>query len=147
VANTEALAISDLNASLVRKAIEDSGFRAQLVADPKAAVEKVLNTQLPAGISLKVVEASANEFTIVLPYEAKTSADGELSDADLESVAGGSKSGAKNFFNGVGNYITHNPLTIGSAVGGAVVGAATMGAAGTAVGLGCKAASAATGQH
>ena len=31
MANTEALAISDLNATLVRKAIEDSAFRAQLV--------------------------------------------------------------------------------------------------------------------
>jgi hypothetical protein len=95
---SEAQLVSNLNAAVVNKAIQEPAFRAQLLANPKAAVEKALNAPLPAGITLKVIEAGKTDFTVVLPYQAKTSANGELSDSDLESVAGGSKSGATQFF-------------------------------------------------
>jgi hypothetical protein len=107
---SEAQLVSNLNAAVVHKALQDSAFRAQLLANPKAAVEKALNAPLPAGITLKVIEAGKTDFTVVLPYQAKTSANGELSDADLESVAGGSKSGATSFFNGLGAGVSGGAL-------------------------------------
>ncbi len=98
---TEAQLIARLNAAVVDRAISEPAFRAELLADPRAAIEKALDIPLPDGLVLKVLEASQAEYTIVLPYEAKLGANGELTDADLESVAGGSKSGATSFFKGL----------------------------------------------
>lgn len=114
----EAQLIQQLHDHVVAKSMQDPAFRASFVANPRAAVEKELNTPLPAHIKLNVVESPANTMTIVLPHVSAVAADGELSDSDLEAVAGGSKSGATSFFEGVGKVITDNPVTIGSAVGG-----------------------------
>lgn len=85
-----ALQVSDLNTSIVQLAIDNANFRAALLANPKAAVEKATGAPLPGNLNLKVVEATAGEFTVVLPYQPKAGANGELSDSDLEAVAGGS---------------------------------------------------------
>jgi len=78
-------------------AVQDPEFRAQLLADPRAAVERVFG-HVPAQIKLNVVQEGPNDYTIVVPHVAASNANGELSDADLESVAGGSKAGAQTFF-------------------------------------------------
>jgi hypothetical protein len=114
---SEAQLVSNLNAAVVNKAIQEPAFRAQLLANPKSAVEKALNAPLPAGLTLKVIEAGKTDFTVVLPYQAKTSANGELSDSDLESVAGGSKSGASSFLGGLAIGITGNGSGDGTAEG------------------------------
>jgi hypothetical protein len=88
---TEAQNISAATAAVVQKAILEPAFRAALLANPKATIEKVLNVKLPATLNLKVIEATQTEYTVVLPYQAKVGAAGELSDSDLEAVAGGSK--------------------------------------------------------
>jgi hypothetical protein len=121
---SEAQLVSNLNAAVVHKAIQEPAFRAQLLADPKSAVEKALNAPLPAGLTLKVIEAGKTDFTVVLPYEPKTSANGEMSDDDLESVAGGSKAGANSFFNSLANGLTGTGGSDGSAEGaaGAILG-------------------------
>ncbi|HEY9724137.1 MAG TPA: hypothetical protein V6D47_19200 [Oscillatoriaceae cyanobacterium] len=129
MALTEAQMIARLNAAVVRKSIEDAGFRAQLLKDPKGTIEKALNLPLPSGFTLKVAEAPQNEFTVVLPYQVKTAADGEMSDSDLESVAGGSKSGATSFFNGLADGMTGSGGGDGSTEGtaGAITGAVGIG--------------------
>jgi hypothetical protein len=88
---TEAQNISAATAAVVQKAILEPDFRAALLANPKATIEKVLNIKLPSTLNLKVVEATQTEYTVVLPYQSKVGAKGELSDSDLEAVAGGSK--------------------------------------------------------
>ncbi len=66
-------------------ALENPKYRAALIADPKGIIEKQLNTTL-GDITVKAVVDSASTVHVVVPHAA---AEGELSDADLEKVAGG----------------------------------------------------------
>jgi hypothetical protein len=66
-------------------ASENPKYRAALIANPKAIVEKQLNTSL-GSTQVKAVVETADVHYVVVPYVA---AEGELSDADLEKVAGG----------------------------------------------------------
>ena len=66
-------------------AAENPKYRAALVADPKSVIEKQLNTSL-GDVTVKAVVDTANTVHVVVPYAA---GEGELSDADLERVAGG----------------------------------------------------------
>jgi hypothetical protein len=70
---------------LAKFAIENRRYRQALIADPKAIVEKQLNTSL-GSVKVKSVVETAETTYVVVPYVA---VDGELSDADLEKVAGG----------------------------------------------------------
>jgi len=72
---------------IITKALEDAAFKAELLSDPKAAVEKVLGKSLGA-INLKVVQETANTIYLVLPLHTGSS---ELSDEELDFVAGGSR--------------------------------------------------------
>ena len=78
--------MSDAQSKLIEKAMQDPAFRAKLVADPKAVIEKELGRKLPDGVSVRVLEDSASAVHLVLP---PAPAKGQLSDAELESVAGG----------------------------------------------------------
>jgi hypothetical protein len=71
--------------AILRRATEDPAFRQRLVADP-AAVLREQGLPLPAGLELRVLEATDQVSYLVLPRQ---SADGELSDAELEEVTGG----------------------------------------------------------
>jgi hypothetical protein len=66
-------------------AAENPKYRAALVADPKSVIEKQLNTSL-GDVTVKAVVDTANTVHVIVPHAA---AEGELSDADLERVAGG----------------------------------------------------------
>jgi Nitrile hydratase, alpha chain len=74
-----------IEASLIAKAQAEPAFRKALLNNPKAAIEKEFGVALPAGSELKVVEETASTNYLVLPAIAV----GDLSDADLENVAGG----------------------------------------------------------
>lgn len=78
--------MTDAQEKIVAKALKDAAFRAALLKDANAAVEKELGVKLPAGLKIKVVEDTATTVHLALPAAAKK---GELSDADLEKVAGG----------------------------------------------------------
>lgn len=86
-----------IKACIAALAQKDAGFRAALLANPRAAIESALGEPLPAQIEVNVVAEGPNSYTIVLPYESAVGENGELSDSDLEAVAGGSKSGALAF--------------------------------------------------
>jgi Nitrile hydratase, alpha chain len=71
-------------AQIVAKAWSDDKFKQRLLADPVAVLkEHGLNS--PPGLQVKVVENTDQVLYLTLP--AKPS--GELSEADLEQVAGG----------------------------------------------------------
>jgi hypothetical protein len=73
-------------ADVVAKALTDAAFKAELLKNPAAAVEKATGVKVPAGTTIKVVENSASVVHLVLPAHA---APGSLTDADLKKVAGG----------------------------------------------------------
>jgi hypothetical protein len=64
---------------------ENPKYRQALLTNPKGTIEKQLNTSL-GSVTVKAVADTADTVHVVIPYAAK---EGELSDADLERVAGG----------------------------------------------------------
>ena len=73
---------------LVQRSLEDDTFRQRLIEDPKGAVEQELGTRLPEGAQVRVVEETADTIYLVLPSSSPIGG-GELSDQDLETIAGG----------------------------------------------------------
>jgi Nitrile hydratase, alpha chain len=74
---------------LVQRSLEDEDFRQRLLDDPTAAVEQELGSPLPEGVEVRVVEESPQTIYLVLPSASAVGEGGELSDEELEAVAGG----------------------------------------------------------
>ena len=75
---------------LLQRSLEDDAFRQWLLEDPKAAVEQELGTQLPEDVRVVAVEETAETIYLVLPFRSTEGQEaGELSDRELEAVAGG----------------------------------------------------------
>src|SRR5258705_13780949 len=81
-----------LYAEVVQKAWEDAEFKKELVANPIAAIEKFIGKKLnlPEGKTL-VVRDQTDESAIYIniPVAPKHSGDTQLSEEQLEAVAGG----------------------------------------------------------
>src|SRR5262245_16851362 len=72
---------------LSKFATESPKYRAALMANPKSVIERQLNTSL-GSVQVKAIAETADTVYVVIPH---VPASGELSDADLEKVAGGFK--------------------------------------------------------
>ena len=79
----------DFELQLIEKAWKEDAFRQALLTDPRGAVEKALGGKLPAGLQVKLVEETADTFYLVLPPNPDRAPSGQLSDQQLEAVAGG----------------------------------------------------------
>ena len=87
---SEATGRAQMERRLIEKSLQDESFRQRLIEDPKAAVEQELGTRLPEGVRVVSVEETAETIYLVLPSTPMAGAEGEeLSDQQLESVAGG----------------------------------------------------------
>ena len=76
----------EMQRQLIARAGEDAGFRAQLLADPKATVKQEFGVDVPDFISISVHENKSNDLHLVLP----PSGDGmELDEETLEAIAAG----------------------------------------------------------
>ncbi len=73
-------------AKIIAKAWVDKEFKKRLLDDP-ATVLKENGIELPQGLTVRFVEGEENEILVQLPWQPRESA--ELSDEDLEKVAGG----------------------------------------------------------
>jgi hypothetical protein len=80
---------AEMERTLVQRSMEDEDFRRRLLEDPKATVEQELATQLPEDVEVRVVEESQQTIYLVLPFRSADLPAGELSDQQLEAVAGG----------------------------------------------------------
>ena len=75
---------SEIEQKLIEKSEQDPAFRRRLLAQPRETLEKEFGIAVPASVNLQVIEETANSLMLVLPAAA-----GELSDLELEAVAGG----------------------------------------------------------
>jgi hypothetical protein len=74
---------------LVQRSLEDESFRQRLREEPRAALEEEIGARLPAEIQVQVVEETADTIYLVLPSASLVGEGGELSDRQLEALAGG----------------------------------------------------------
>src|SRR4051812_41409450 len=95
---------------LTEKAWKDPEFRTQVVKDPKGALEKHLGQKLPEKLKIFIHEEDKNTVHFSIPPTPAAVA--ELSDEDLEKVAGGTE-----FFIVVS--VVAAVTAVGTAVGGA----------------------------
>ena len=86
---SEASGRAQMERMLVQRSIEDEDFRRRLLDDPKAAVEEELGARLPKEMEIRAVEESAETIYLVLPSASPIGESSELSDRQLEAVAGG----------------------------------------------------------
>jgi hypothetical protein len=73
-----------LEINLITRALKDEGFKQELMANPKAVVEKELGTKLPDNMEYNVIEETEAALYIVLPsnpYE-------ELTEPELQALLG-----------------------------------------------------------
>lgn len=122
-------------AKVYEKAWKDAAFKTRLMTQPRQAFQEATGVNPPAGMNLVSHEDTAQTLNVVIPFMPK---DGELSDVDLENVAGGKGSvhrcdSAMAEVGGTGAEITID-ATFGGAEAGGPLGAAVgfgVGAVGT----------------
>jgi Nitrile hydratase, alpha chain len=79
---------SEMERRLIQRSLEDEDFRQRLLDDPKGTVEQELGSRLAESTEVRVVEESADTIYLVLPSASVVGEGGELSDRELDAVAG-----------------------------------------------------------
>lgn len=79
---------AEMERQLIERAGEDPDFRAQLTADPKAAVRQEFGVEVPDFVNIQVHEQSLNDLHLVLPLVGPVGQI-ELDEERLEAIAAG----------------------------------------------------------
>ena len=74
---------SDVEAMIAERIAADPAFRDTLLADPRAVLSEVVDVDIPEGVHIVLHEESLTQIHLTIPSSA------DLSEADLELVAGG----------------------------------------------------------
>jgi hypothetical protein len=80
----EMLSRAEAEQRIRQRAASDADFREQLRSDPRSALAAELGVEIPSEVTVHLHEESLSEVHLVLPPSQE-----DLSDADLEMVAGG----------------------------------------------------------
>ena len=80
----------EFESELIARAWKDEAFKQELISNPKAIYARELQQELPKGLEIRVLEEMPSTLYLVIPRNpTNTQVNEELSDAALESVAGG----------------------------------------------------------
>ena len=80
---------AEMERRIVQRSIEDEEFRRRLLDDPKGTLEQELGSRLKESTEVRVLEESADTIYLVLPSASVVGESRELSDKELDAVAGG----------------------------------------------------------
>lgn len=80
-----------IQSSLVAKSWLDESFKEELISDPKGVIARELGTEIPEDIEIQVIEETPTTYYLSIPVKPAIGVEGELSDEELEAVAGGGK--------------------------------------------------------
>ncbi len=81
----------EMETALIEKCWKDPEFKKAVVSDPKGMLERHLGRSLPPDMKILIHEEDANTLHLTIPPAPSNLAD--LSDEDLETVAGGTEIG------------------------------------------------------
>ncbi|KYC37615.1 NHLP leader peptide family natural product precursor [Scytonema hofmannii PCC 7110] len=78
-----------IESALIAKAWVDENFKQELISDPKGMIARELNTQIPDGVEVQILEETPTTYYLSIPMKPSVDTEEELSDEELEAVAGG----------------------------------------------------------
>jgi len=79
----------DLDQKLIEKALKNEAFREQLLENPEVAIEQEMGMKIPEPMKIKIVEEDPQTIYLVLPYVPASETQVELSETELQEIAGG----------------------------------------------------------
>jgi hypothetical protein len=83
----ETVTRAELEEVIIKQANSNPKYRELLLSNPKELLERQIGQKLPEGMTVEVVQETANKVFIRLPHVVQEG--DELKDEDLEQVAGG----------------------------------------------------------
>lgn len=88
----------ELNEQVAKRASEKEEFRVALLSDPKKALENEFGVEIPADLQIEVHLETKNTLHLIVPEKEKEKEKDtlELSDDQLDQVAGGRTQGSSN---------------------------------------------------
>lgn len=58
---------TEIQNKIIEKAMTDEAFKKELIANPKEALKKEFNIELPEDINVKVLEETEKQYYLVIP--------------------------------------------------------------------------------
>ena len=81
---------AEMERRIIEKSLKDDVFRQRLLSDPRTALEGELGARLPESVEVRALEETSETIYLVLPPGGSGDVQaGQLSDRELETVAGG----------------------------------------------------------
>lgn len=77
----------EIEASMIGQAWKSDAYKQELLNNPKATVGKEFGMQVPDSVNVQILEETSSSLYFVLPMNPDRT--GELSETQLEAVAGG----------------------------------------------------------
>ena len=108
--------------TVINKAWDDEQFRSAFIANPKASIKKTTGLEIPASVKLVINDqTNPNKMFVNIPPKPNID-DMELSDEQLEQVAGGEVLVSALITAGIAMGITAGAAVLGGAAAGAAAG-------------------------
>lgn len=78
-----------IEAHIIAQAWKSEAYKQELLSNPRAVIGKEFAVQLPAQVSVKVFEETPNSLYFVIPNRPTQVAEEDLTEEQLEAIAGG----------------------------------------------------------